>query len=120
MGRNAFDIVALAKTINRRRQEYNRLHPDHPASITPAMSRILENDDEYIPYRTRKETRRRRYASVDPSISTLVEIAASLETTVGDLLGETAYRITIAERRRLRDFVRHLTQLFDLDSRDLR
>ena len=120
MGRNAFDVVALAKTINRRRQEYNRLHPDHPAAITPAMSRILENDDEYIPYRTRKAARSRRYASVDPSISTLVEIAAALGTTVGDLLGEPAYRITVADRRRLRDFVRYLTALFDLESRDLR
>jgi uncharacterized Rossmann fold enzyme len=116
----SFDVVALAKTINRRRQEYNRLHSERPAAITPAMSRILENDDEYIPYRTRKVARSRRYASVDPAISTLVEIASALDTTVGDLLGEPAYRITLTDRRRLREFVRYLTRLFDLDSRDLR
>ncbi|MGH7486043.1 MAG: hypothetical protein ACREMY_10655 [bacterium] len=119
MGRSAFDVVALAKTINRRREEYNRAHPDGPAPITPAMSRILENDDEYIPYRTRKAKRSRRYASVDPAISTLIEIAASLKTTVGDLLGEPAYRITIADRRRLRELVRYLITLFELDSREL-
>jgi len=113
MGRNGFDIRTLAKTINRRREEYNRRHPDHPVAITPAMSRILANDEEYVPYRSRAAGPLRRPA-VNPAISTLIEIAASLETTVGDLLGEPAYRITPADRKRLREIVAYLTALFDL------
>ena len=109
-----FDIVALAKAINRRRQEYNERHPNKPVPITPAMSRILENDDSYVPYRRRIARLRRRTAAVNPSIATVVEIASALETTVGNLLGEPAYRITLADRRRLREIVAYLTTLFDL------
>jgi len=119
MGRREFDIVALAKRINQRREEYNRLHRQNPVAITPAMSRILENDEEYIPYRSRTKGRKRRPPAMNPTISTLVEIAAALETTVGDLLREPAYRVTVADRRRIRDFVRYLTMLFDLDSAEL-
>lgn len=114
MRHKRFDIVTLAKRINRRRVEYNRLHPDTPVAISSAMSRILENDDEYIPYRERATVRKRRRAAMNPAISTLVEIAAALDTTVGDLLGEPAYRITLADRRRLREIVAYLTTLFDL------
>jgi hypothetical protein len=109
-----FDIVALAKAINRRRQEYNERHPDKPVPITPAMSRILENDESYVPYRRRVARRRRRTAAINPSISTVVEIAAALDTTVGDLLGEAPYRITLADRRRLREIVAYLKMLFEL------
>jgi len=119
MRHSAFDIVALAKAINRRRLEYNRRHPHQPVAITSAMSRILENDEEYVPYRSRAKRKRRREAAVNPAISTVVEIAAALDTTVGDLLGEPAHRVTIADRRRLREFVRYLITLFDLDSREL-
>lgn len=116
--RGGYDIKALARTINRRREEYNRLHPDQPLSITSALSRILENDDEYVPYRTRAGNKRRP-AATNPGIATLVEIAAQLDTTVGDLLGERAYRVTTSERRKLREFVRWLTALFDLDAPDI-
>lgn len=114
MARRRFDIKALARTINRRRDEYNREHPDHPIPITPALSRILENDEEYVPYRTRAAKKQRRPPE-NPRIGTLVEIADALGTTVGDLLGEQPYTITFADRRRLRRFVRYLTTLFDLD-----
>ena len=113
-----YDIRTLAKTINRRREEHNRRHPDRPLPITSALSRILENDEDYVPYRMRAGTKRRRPA-VNPGIGTLVKIASALDTTVGDLLGERPYRVTAAERRKLRDFVRWLTALFDLDSPDL-
>ena len=108
----SFDIVALAKAINRRRLELRHLHRD--VTITPAMSRILENDPDYISYRKRKESRVVRRAKV-PAISTLISIAALLGTTVGDLLGERAYRITRADRERVRTFIRFLSQLFELE-----
>jgi hypothetical protein len=82
-----FDIVALAKRINQRREESNRLHPDAPIRLTPAMSRILENDPDYLPYRERSAAKKQRPVS-DPRVSTLVRIATALGTTVGDLLGE--------------------------------
>jgi len=119
MGQRGFDIRALARTINRRREEFNQRHPERPVAITPVMSRILENDDDYIPYRSRTSGSKRRPPAINPAISTVIEIAASLETTVGDLLGEPAYRVTIADRRRLREFVRYLIALFELDSREL-
>src|SRR4051794_31982782 len=99
MGRNAFNIRRLAKTINQRRKEQNIAHPEQPVRITPAMSRILENDEEYVPYRERTSRAKQRPPAIDPSISTLVEIASALDTTVGDLLGEAAYRVTVADRR---------------------
>jgi len=118
MARGGYDVRTLAKTINRRRQEYNRLHPDRPVPITSAMSRILENDETYVPYRPRAAAKRYQ-PSTNPSLATLVEIADALGTTVGDLLGEPAYRITTADRRRRRELVRYLIDLFDLDARDL-
>jgi len=39
------DIVALAKRINRLREEYRQTHRRR-ILITPAMSRILENDPD--------------------------------------------------------------------------
>jgi hypothetical protein len=118
VARGSFDIRTLARTINRRREQYNREHPDRPLPITSALSRILENDDQYVPYRARAGNKRRQPA-VNPGIATLVEIAAALDTTVGDLLGERAFRVTTAERRKLREVVRWLTTLFDLDAPDL-
>jgi hypothetical protein len=111
--RGPFDIRALAKAINRRREELERM--ERRVAITPAMSRILEADPDYVPYRRRKAARVRKYQSVNPAISTVVEIAASLDTTVGALLGERAYRITIEDRRRVLEFVRFLAKLFELD-----
>jgi len=119
MGRSRFDIIALAKAVNRRREEFNRRHPEQPVAITPAMSRILEHDQDYVPYRLRASRRKPRGSGLNPALSTVVEIAAALDTTVGDLLGEPAYRVTLADRRRLREFVRYLITLFELDSREL-
>lgn len=113
-----YDSQAMAKRINRRRQEYNREHPDRPLRITPAMSRILELDDEYIPYRGRRSPRRPR-AAANPTIATLVTIARALGTTVGDLLGESAYQLSQTDRRRLRELVRYLEERFDLNALEL-
>jgi len=112
--REPFDIRALARAINRRREEFNQRHPDRPVLITGVLARILEADPDYVPRRRRKAGRRRSQA-VNPSIGSVAGIAAALDTTVGDLLGERAYRITNADRERVRDFVRYLTALFDLD-----
>jgi hypothetical protein len=111
VSRGGFDIKALAKAINRRRLEHDRLHPARPIRITPALSRILENDDEYIPYRRRSTSKHRR-AAKNPSIRTLVDIARALNTTVGDLLDEPTFPISPADRRRMLDFAAYLTSLF--------
>jgi hypothetical protein len=115
----SFDARAMAKRINRRRQEYNRAHPDHPVRITPAMSRILELDEEYVPYRGRRSARRPRASAVNPTIATLVTIARALGTTVGDLLGEPAYQLSLTDRRRLRELLRYLEDRFDLNAPEL-
>jgi len=91
-----FDIVALAKQLNLRLAEHNRLHPGAPVRITPAMSRILENDPDYIPYRERAIGKRQRPVR-NPSIRKLAEIASALGTTVGDLLDEP-WPVSPAER----------------------
>jgi hypothetical protein len=78
------------------------------------MSRILEHEEDYVPYRPRK-VGRRRFPALNPAISTMIEIAASLDTTVGALLGERAYRITRADRERVRAIIRYLSALFELD-----
>jgi hypothetical protein len=91
-----FDVVVLARRINLRLQQFRALHPDRAIGITPAMSRILENDPDYIPYRVRVSGKKRA-PSTNPSIATLAQIAASLGTTVGDLLGEP-WPLSPAER----------------------
>src|SRR5205085_3023889 len=92
-----FDIVALAKRVNQRREEWNRLHPDRRVRITAAMSRVLENDPHYLPYRRRGAAKKQRPVS-NPTVRTLVEIAAALGTTVGDLLTEPPPRLSPTER----------------------
>jgi len=104
-----FDIVALAKRINQRREEFNRLHPERPVRLTSAMSRILTNDPDYLPYRERDAAKKQRPV-LNPTIATLVQIAASLDTTVGDLLGEP-FPIAPADRRKMADFMAALDRL---------
>lgn len=83
------------------------------------MSRILENDSEYVSYRPRK-AQKRVHPARNPGIGTVVEIAAALDTTVGALLGEPQYRIGIAERRAIRRVLACLTVLLDLDAPEVR
>jgi hypothetical protein len=105
----SFDVVTLAKRINQRREEWNRLHPDRPVRVSSAMSRILENDPDYLPYRERRAGKRQRPV-LNPTVSTLVQIASALGTTVGDLLGEPM-PLSPAEEKMLRDFIRMAERL---------
>jgi transcriptional regulator with XRE-family HTH domain len=109
-----FDIVVLARRINQRRKEHNRLHPDRPARITSAMSRILENDPGYIPHRERRDGKQQR-PSRNPGIATLVRIAAALGTTVGDLLGEPCAPLSPTERAVLARAIYVIRGLIDPD-----
>jgi len=112
-----FDVRAFARRVNERRLEYNRRHPAHPVAITDVLSRILEHDKEYLPYRERRT--RKREPIKNPSIDSVVRIAATLDTTVGDLLGERGFMFSRSERRTLRWIVRQLIRAFDLDDRSL-
>ena len=82
----SFDILAFAKNVHRRLQFYERLHGKRPC-ITSALSRVLELDPEYIPYRPRAASKQRKPAA-NPSIRTVVAIAETLECSVAELLGE--------------------------------
>jgi hypothetical protein len=83
------------------------------------MSRLLINDEEYVPYRRRRSSSRLRPA-LHPSIATVVDIADRLEMSVGALLGEKEYRIGIAERRELRRVLLILFRLLELDAPEIR
>jgi hypothetical protein len=108
-----FDVRAFARRVNERRVQANRRHPGQPAPISDVLSRILEHHDEYIPYRVRRS--RKRAPIQNPRIDSVIRIAASLDTTVGDLLGERGFLFSRSERRTLRWIVRHLIRAFDLD-----
>ena len=91
--------------------------PGRAYKITPTVSRILENDPSYIPYRERAAEKKRNPAR-NPGLLAVKKIAADLDTTLGHLLGEPGYELTIDDRRRMRDFVRFLTTTFKLDELD--
>lgn len=112
-----FDVRAFARRVNERRLQYNRRHPGQPAPISDVLSRILEHDDEYIPYRVRRN--RNRPPIRNPRIDSVMRIAASLGTTVGDLLGERGFVFSRSERRTLRWIVRSIIRAFDLDDPSL-
>ena len=104
-----FDVVAVAKRINQRRQEHDRMNPGQPVRIIPILSRILENDPDYLPARRRKPGKRQR-PIVNPSIRSLLLIADALGTTVGDLLGEP-WPLSPADRKALVAVVGVIRQL---------
>jgi hypothetical protein len=108
------DMLALARAIHRRMREWETVNAA-TFKIDNAMSRILENDPEYEPYRPRA-TQKQRGPAVEPSVFTVKRIAERLETTVSDLLGETTLDITISDRRRIRDWIEFLRQRLLLDS----
>lgn len=91
--------------------------------ISDTLSRILEHEPDYRPLRQRSPLRRRP-ALQNPGVFTLKEVADALETTVGDLLGEPAHVsirdfVSRADRRKLRDAIALLRDLFDLDDETL-
>ncbi|HWW61274.1 MAG TPA: hypothetical protein VN181_07900 [Thermoanaerobaculia bacterium] len=108
------EIIALARAINRRRLEFKETYANEVFKRDGAVSRILENDPDYKPHRARKSNRKRRPV-VNPGIFTIKDIAERLHTTVGTLLGEKGFEITIDDRRRMREFIAFLSQRFALN-----
>jgi len=84
------------------------------------MSRILEHDPDYVPYRSRSARRTGRRYVLNIGVFSLQRIAAELETTVGELLGEKPALLTIGQRRDLRRCVVFLIRLFDLNAPEVR
>src|SRR3954464_4987768 len=113
------DMRALAQRVHRRWLEYRRHNPGMSVPIGDTLSRILEHAPDYRSPRKRAPFRQRPPLQ-NPGVFTMKEIAATLRTTVGDLLGEPAHpsirdAISPADRRKLRDAVTLLRRLFDLD-----
>src|SRR5205807_9966430 len=111
----------LARRIHERRDQWERRHQGRRIPITDCLSRILEHDPTYTPLR-RRALNKVRAPLTDPRISTLRLIASDLETTVGDLLGETpapAKRpvdvVSPAQRRTLNETAAILRLLLDLE-----
>lgn len=116
------DIRGLARRVYERLRE--RARTGKPAiSINDTLSRILAHEPKY-PSRPRV-AEPQRSALVNPGVFTLQKnVADPLEITVGNLLGEEGHPsardfLDTADRRQLRDLVRRLHQLFDLDDPDL-
>lgn len=117
------DIRALAKRVHSRWLQYRRRYPGMSVPISDTLSRILEHEPDYHPLRPRSPFRRRP-ALQNPGVFTLKEVADALETTVGDLLGEPSHEsirdvVSRADRRKLRDAITLLRDLFDLDDETL-
>ena len=79
------------------------------------MSRLLENDPDYEPYRARDPEKQRGPARA-PGVFTIKRLAERLDTTVGDLLGEREFDVTVGDRRRIRELLEFLRQRLALDS----
>lgn len=117
--RRVRNIVQMARRIHLRLKQYRRRHPNRGPKIGDVLSRILLHDPTYIPTRPRT-TAPRRPPLENPGVFTLQQIADSLGTTVGDLLGEPGHLspldfVTRDQRRTLLDAVAILRDLFDLD-----
>jgi hypothetical protein len=117
------DMRTLAQRVHRRWLEFRRRNPGMTVPIGDTLSRILEHAPGYQSPRKRAPFRQRQPLR-NPGIFTVQEIAATLQTTVGDLLGEPGYAsvrdfITPAERRKLRDALTLLSDLFDLEDESL-
>ncbi len=110
------EMVALAKAIHRRMREWESVN-SAAFKIDNTLSRILENDPHYEPYRPRAANKQRGPA-MEPSVFTVKRIAERLDTTVSDLLGEATLDITVSGRRRIRDWIEFLRQRLLLDSLD--
>lgn len=108
------EVIALAKAIHRRMRDWEEAH-GLQFKIDTSLSRILENDPDYTPYRERDPGKQRGPSSA-PSIFTIKRIAEQLGTTVGDLLGEREFDVTVGDRRRIRELLEFLRQRLALDS----
>lgn len=110
-------IIALAKAMNQRRMEFKEQYQNEVFKRDGAVSRILENDPDYKPHRPRKRDKKRSPV-LNPGVFTVKDIADRLHTTVGSLLGEKGFEITIDDRRKMLEFIRFLSQRFALDDLD--
>jgi hypothetical protein len=108
------DIVALAKAVNQRRLEFKGRFDGEIFKRDDSVSRILENDPDYVPHRPRRPDKKREPIR-NPGIFTIQDIATKLHTTVGSLLGEAGFDITLDDRRTIRDLVLYLTRRFQLN-----
>lgn len=108
------DPVALAKAINQRRLEFKQRFDGEVFKRDDHVSRILENDPDYVPHRPRR-TGKKREPVRNPGVFTVQEIATKLHTTVGALLGETGFDVTLDDRRAMREFILYLTRRFQLN-----
>lgn len=91
--------------------------------VTDTLSRLFEHVPAYLPLRERSPDKQPR-AKKSPGIFNIQKVAEDLETTVGDLLAEPGYEsprdlVSNNERRKLREAVTLLRQLFDLDDETL-
>jgi len=116
-GRNP-RIIALAKAMNQRRMEFKEQYQNEVFKRDGAVSRILENDPDYKPHRPRKRNKKRNPV-LNPGVFTVKDIADRLHTTVGSLLGEKEFEITIDDRRRMLEFIKFPSQRFALDDPDV-
>lgn len=108
------EIIALAKAVHRRMRDWEEAH-GMPFKKNYVMSRLLENDPDYEPYRPRDPEKQRGPSSA-PGLFTIKRLAERLETTVGDLLGEREFDVTVGDRRRIRELLKFLQQRLALDS----
>jgi phage repressor protein C with HTH and peptisase S24 domain len=108
------EVIALAKAIHRRILDWEEASGQE-FKIDDTLSRVLENDPDYTPYRKRK-LGKKRGPSVAPGVFTIKRIADQLDTTVGDLLGEREFDVTIGDRRRIRELLDFLRQRLALDT----
>lgn len=103
---------------------YPRQHGGQGVPINDTLSRILAHEPAYQPLRPRSQTKQRPPLQ-NPGIFTVQEdVADVLKTTVGDLLGEPAHTsardlVTTNDRRKLRQAMLILRELFDLDDEEL-
>ena len=102
-----FSISALAEAMHRRIRELRAR--EMRVTITPAMSRILVHDKDYVPRRRPGQSR----PAANPTIRTLVRIAHALGTTVGELLQERGVLVSESERQTLGKVGRFLVRRFD-------
>lgn len=104
-------IVALAKAMHAEIEAYNRRSPTAPFAIDDAVSRIIENDPDYVPPRKRV-VEKKRLPTENPGVFTVKRIAARLGTTVGSLLGERGFEIAAGDLRSFRWIVDYLRMRF--------
>lgn len=118
------DIRALAERVHQRLLAYRRRYRGQSPTVNDTLSRILERTPNYHPPRERVPDKKRPPLQ-NPGIFTVQEdVAEVLGTTVGDLLAEPGYAaardlLSFSERQRLREVVRILRDLFELDDESL-